>query len=279
MKGAVTVCLVPEARQGPFVYHGASPEEALAAGLAGAAEFGLDGVEVFPTGGEQLASCRLAERLPGCGLRLAAVGSGAGWLRHRLTLTHAERGVRDDARDFILGLVNVAADLGAPVIVGSMQGRHEGEVSRADALDLLAEALADLGRHARSRGQVLLYEPLNRYETNLFTRLGDAADFLRARGVAGVRLLADLFHMNIEEADPAAALVAAGDMIGHVHWADSNRRFMGAGHTDAAAAARALAAVGYAGWLSAEVFPDPDATTAARMTAASIRTHAGRTSA
>ena len=279
MKAAVTVCLVGEARQGPFVYHGDGPEEALAAGLAGAAEFGLDGVEVFPAGGEQLAACRLAGRLAGAGLRLAAVGSGAGWLRHRLTLTHAERAVRDDARDFILGLVNVAADLGAPVIVGSMQGRHEGEVSRADALDHLADALSDLGRHAHARGQELLYEPLNRYETNLFTRLADASDFLRRRGIAGVRLLADLFHMNIEEADPAAALAAAGDLVGHVHWADSNRRFMGAGHTDAAAAARALASIGYAGWLSAEVFPDPDAATAARMTAASVRLHAGRATA
>ena len=34
---------------------------------------------------------------------------------------------------------------------------------------------------------------------------------------------------------------------------------------------RALAAIDYAGWLSAEVFPDPDALTAARMTVASAR--------
>lgn len=272
MKSAVTVCLVNEARLGPFVFHGASAAEALQVGCRRAAELGFDAVEVFPTGAEQLAESGLAGRLTDHGLRLAAVGSGAGWVRHKLTLTHAEARIRAEARDFIELLVNVAADLGAPVIVGSMQGRHEGEVSRADALDSLAAALHHLGRHAAARGQTLLYEPLNRYETNLFTRVSEAATFIRERGLHGVKLLCDLFHMNIEEADPAAALVECGDLVGHVHWADSNRQAFGGGHTDPAPIAAALHAIGYGGYLSAEVFPLPDADTAARMTIESIRT-------
>ena len=269
MKSAVTVCLVNEARQGPFVFHGASPAEALHVGCRRAAELGFDAVEVFPTGAEQLADCGLAGRLADHGLRLAAVGSGAGWVRHKLSLTHGDARIRTEARDFIELLINIAADHGAPVIIGSMQGRHEGEVSRADALEHLAAALHHLGRHAAGRGQTLLYEPLNRYETNLFTQVGEAASFLRGRGI--VKLLCDLFHMNIEEADPAAALVACGDLVGHVHWADSNRRAMGSGHTAAAPIAVALRHIGYAGYLSAEVFPLPDADTAAGMTIDSIR--------
>ena len=271
MKSAVTVCLVSEARQGPFLFHGASPAEALQVGCRRAAELGFDAVEVFPTGPEQLADCGLPGKLADHGLRLAAVGSGAGWVRHKLSLTHAEAGIRAEARDFIELLVNVAADLGAPVIIGSMQGRHEGDVSRADALEHLAAALHHLSRHAAGRGQTLFYEPLNRYETNLFTQIGEAASFLRGRGLHDVKLLCDLFHMNIEEADPAAALVACGDLVGHVHWADSNRRAFGGGHTDPAPIAAALRRIGYAGYLSAEVFPLPDADTAARMTIDSIR--------
>jgi hypothetical protein len=271
MKSAVTVCLVPEARQGPFVFHGASAEEALDTGFRGAAEFGFDGVEVFPTGGEQLADSGLAPRLAAHRLALAAVGSGAGWVRHKLSLTHHDSGIRGEARVFLELLVNVAADLGAPVIIGSMQGRHEGDVSRADALDLLADALVHLGHHATGRGQTLLYEPLNRYETNLFTQAGEAAAFLRDRRIHGVKLLCDLFHMNIEEADLPAALHSCGPLVGHVHWADSNRRAMGSGHTDPAPIGVALRGIGYAGYLSAEVFPLPDADAAARMTMDSIR--------
>jgi sugar phosphate isomerase/epimerase len=262
---------VPEARQGPFVFHGASAAEALDGGCRRASELGFDAVEVFPTGAEQLADCGLSGRLAAHRLGLAAVGSGAGWVRHKLSLTDGDSALRSDARVFIELLVNVAAEHGAPVIVGSMQGRHDGDVSRADALGYLADALDHLGRHAVGRGQTLLYEPLNRYETNLFTQVGDAATFIRQRGIHGVRLLCDLFHMNIEEADPAAALVACGELVGHVHWADSNRRAMGSGHTPSREIAAALRTIGYAGYLSAEVFPLPDADTAARMTIDSIR--------
>jgi sugar phosphate isomerase/epimerase len=120
---------------------------------------------------------------------------------------------------------------------------------------------------------VLLYEPLNRYETNLFNRQGDAAAWLESLGLLNVRLLCDLFHMNIEEADIAASLVAAGRWVGHVHWADSNRQAMGLGHTDTGPVVASLRGIGYEGFLSAEVFPLPTAMDAARQTILSLGPH------
>ena len=77
--------------------------------------------------------------------------------------------------------------------------------------------------------------------------------------------------MNIEEADIAAALVAVGRWVGHVHWADSNRQAMGLGHTDTGPVVAALRGIGYEGFLSAEVFPLPTPLDAARQTIASLR--------
>jgi len=74
---------------------------------------------------------------------------------------------------------------GQPAIIGSMQGRH-GDDEREAALDRFAESLAILGAHARQYGVSLLYEPLNRYETNMFNRQADAADWLRAQGIGNV---------------------------------------------------------------------------------------------
>jgi len=181
--------------------------------------------------------------------------------------------VRAEARAFIAGIIDLAGQCAAPAIIGSMQGRCEGDVSRDEALDHLASALDVLGARAAGQGQVLLYEPLNRYETNLFNRQEDAASWLDSRGLLSVRLLCDLFHMNIEEADVAAALVAVGRRVGHVHWADSNRQAMGLGHTDAAPVVAALRRIGYEGFLSAEVFPLPTAMDAARQTIASLGPH------
>jgi sugar phosphate isomerase/epimerase len=68
-----------------------------------------------------------------------------------------------------------------------------------------------------------------------------------------------------------AALVAAGRRVGHVHWADSNRRAMGLGHTASGPIVAALRGIGYQGFLSAEVLPLPTALDAARQTIASLR--------
>jgi sugar phosphate isomerase/epimerase len=116
-----------------------------------------------------------------------------------------------------------------------------------------------------------LYEFLNRYETNLFTRIGDSVEFLRTLRTTNVKLLCDLFHMNIEEANLADALRVAGSLIGHVHFADSNRRAIGLGHTAMGPIMAALRDVGYSGYLSAEIFPFPDSQAAAAQTIASYQ--------
>ena len=71
----------------------------------------------------------------------------------------------------------------------------------------------------------------------------------------------------------AAAILAAGGRVGHVHWADSNRLAMGLGHTAVEPVVAALRAIGYRGYLSAEVFPLPSPLAAARQTIASLRPH------
>ena len=102
-----------------------------------------------------------------------------------------------------------------------------------------------------------------------------AAAWLRATKTGGVKILADLFHMAIEEADPAAALREAGDLVGHVHFADSNRHAAGFGHTDFRPIAAALRGIGYTGHLSAEILPLPDAPAAAAQTIKAFRALTG----
>jgi len=266
MKSAVTISLVPEARGGPFVFW-----DDLAAGFAAAARHGFDAVEIFPPDANAVKLSVARELMDRHHLKVAAVGTGAGWVKHKLRLTDPDPAVRQRAREFIFGIINFAGILGAPAILGSMQGRWEGAVSREQALDWLADSLHALGERATGHGQCFLYEPLNRYETNLFTRAAEAAKFIEDRGIKNVKLLCDLFHMSIEERDIAVALRSVAPHLGHVHWADSNRHAMGFGHTDVAPIAAALREVGYAGYLSAEVLPLQDGDAASKQTIASIQ--------
>ena len=96
MLSAITICLVPEAHQGPFVFH-----EGLEAGCRVAAELGFDAVEVFPESAAGLSGVGLDRLLAAHGLGLAAIGTGAGWVKHKLQLCHGDAEHRGQAREFI----------------------------------------------------------------------------------------------------------------------------------------------------------------------------------
>lgn len=260
MKPCVTVSLVPEARGGPFIFW-----DDLAAACEKAAGLGYGAIEVFPPEPSALDQKALRALLTQHRLALATLGTGGGWVRQKLTLTSANAETRERARAFIARMIEVAEPFGAAVIIGSMQGKAEGEISRSRALDHLGEALGDLAEKAARRKVTLLYEHLNRYETNLLNRIDEVLPFIMPFG-GKVKILADLFHMSIEEASIPDAVRAGGECIGHVHFADSNRRPAGLGHTDFPAIFAALREIGYTGYVSAEAFAYPDSDAAAKQT-------------
>ena len=263
---SITVCLVPQASSGPFVYHGD-----LAAACRNASALGFDAIEIFAPSGRHLNRALLQELLGRHRLQLAAVGTGAGMLLHNHSLSDPDTGNRQGACGYVREIIDFGADFGAPAIVGSMQGQTHGERPRESALEDLADSIRELATHAAGRGTELLMEPLNRYETDLIKTLSEGVQFIEAIGAENVKLLADLFHMNIEETDPAQAILDCPGKIGHVHFVDSNRRAAGFGHTDYGPIAQALSATDFDGFASAEAFPLPDTMAAAEMTITSFR--------
>jgi sugar phosphate isomerase/epimerase len=117
---------------------------------------------------------------------------------------------------------------------------------------LLAAQLESLAEHADRAGVQLWVEPVNRYETHLLVRLEDAASLVAPLNHLRLGIVADLFHMALDEPDIPAALRDHAAAIGHVHLADSNRRLPGQGTTDFKAAFTALDEIGYAGWMAFE---------------------------
>ncbi|HUR45848.1 MAG TPA: sugar phosphate isomerase/epimerase family protein [Candidatus Saccharimonadales bacterium] len=261
IQSAVTISLVSEVRGGPFVFW-----DGLAAGCEQAAALGFEAVEIFPSSAEAVDARELRRLLDKHNLKLAAMGTGAGWAVRKLRLTDPDPKLRRQAHDFIAGIINLAGSFNAPAIVGSLQGRWEGDVSKAQALIWLGEALEQLGPRAHEHGVPLLYEPLNRYETNLFNRVEDVLEFLKGLRTQNIKILCDLFHMNIEEADVASTLRQCGEKLGHVHFADSNRRAIGFGHLDVGPIQSTLKEMNYQGYLSAEILPIPDSNAAAAQT-------------
>ena len=124
--------------------------------------------------------------------------------------------------------------------------------SDEESRQILLEGLAELGAHAAKEGAIVFLEPLNRYEDFMVNTLADAVSIVEEVDSPGLAVIADTFHMSIEESDIAAAITGAGHHIKHVQLGDSNRLEPGAGHYDWPETLDALESIGYTGWLAME---------------------------
>jgi sugar phosphate isomerase/epimerase len=266
IRSAVTISLVPQIKSGPWIYW-----ENLEESVKKAAALSFDAVELFTASADAVDATHLKKLLKDQNIQLAAVGTGAGKVIHGLTLTDPDPAIRKKAISFISDMISFGGKFGAPAIIGSMQGNVPPGGDRDAVLGWLAEGLEFLEKKAESEGVILIYEPLNRYETNLLNTLETGSNFLDENGLINVKLLADLFHMNIEEVDLANSIRTYGNYIGHVHFADSNRRPIGLGHTAMEPIAEALMEIRYSGYVSAEAFPFPYPDAAAEHTIRSFQ--------
>lgn len=139
------------------------------------------------------------------------------------------------------------------IVFGSGVSRRIPEgFERARARDQFVALLRELGPVAAGHGVTLVIEPLNTGECNFVNSVGEGAELTRAASVDGVRLLADIFHM-LRDGEGPEAIVAAGDLLKHMHIAEKAKRTPpGVAGDDFAPYLRAVAAIGYQGGMSIE---------------------------
>jgi D-psicose/D-tagatose/L-ribulose 3-epimerase len=156
-------------------------------------------------------------------------------------------------RNYLRRAFSRMVQLGAPVVVlGSGGARRIPEgMPRDQALDELAESLALAADEATQAGITLVLEHLNQAECNVFTSLAECQTFINERGLKGLALLADLYHLEVEH-ESFAAVSAAAPLLRHVHVADGGRRAPGMGGYDYAGFMATLHAIGYDQRISAE---------------------------
>ena len=229
------------------------PGPTLADRFAQAAELGLSGIEFW--GATLPEQANQIERLSGQrGVVAASINNGrrsrfldpdpAERARALAELTEA---IRMAGRIGAAGVVFVPHFFG-PLLPDLSPFLDPVQLERA----LLSAQLPGLAEAADRAGIRLWVEPVNRHETHLLRRLADAASIVAPLKSARLGIVADLFHMALEEEAIPAAISQNGPYIGHVHLADSNRRLPGQGATDFQAALTALHGTRYEGWLAFE---------------------------
>jgi sugar phosphate isomerase/epimerase len=98
----------------------------------------------------------------------------------------------------------------------------------------------------------ILIEGINRYESPYMNNLADCADVVKKINHPNAGVLADFFHMSIEEVNLPQSILDCGHLIRHVHLGDSNRLLPGNGNTDWKGCFEALKQIGYSGYLNLE---------------------------
>ena len=232
-----------------------------------AAALGYHGVELALLDAAQVDVSRLKQRLRATGLEVPCISSGQVFAADRLYFTHPDAEVRKKAVSRINGMICLAAQFGAKVNTGRVRGLiHEGEDAETagaryiDCLNACAETAEPLGVE-------LIVEPVNRYEVNFINNCVEAIEIIERCARRCVRLMPDVFHMNIEDASFRESFEAGARHISYVHLADSNRLAPGWGHLDFDELFSIFDHIGYDGWVTAEILPKPDPESAAAQAA------------
>jgi sugar phosphate isomerase/epimerase len=244
--------------------------------LEKAVQLGYAGVELMALRPADLDGADIAAQVSYCGLTIAAIASGAIAILDKLTLLARDRETGAAAEQRLHQLIDLAAAARAPLVtIGGFRGRlanaawTDAQGARAHLVTILRRA----AERAAAAGVRLALEPLNRYESDIINNAEEGLALLEEVEHKNLGLLLDTFHMNIEEAQYDASIrrVAGAGRLFHIHLGDSNRLAPGQGHLDFPTILTSLCAVGYHGYLSAELLALPSGDAAAANTAQHMR--------
>lgn len=226
---------------------------------------GFDFIELLvpePEDGIDLAATRAALEEAGLGIVLAAR------VNLQRSIASEEAAARQGGLDYLKSCLDTAEALGARIIGGPLYGEPMVFAGRpplprsaedmAQRAERMIAGLSQVAPLARQAGKVFALEPLNRFETDMLNTTRQGIAVVDAVADAGLGLLLDTFHMNMEDQSISDAIRLAGRRIVHFQANENHRGFPGTGNMDWPAIMRALHQVGYDGPVSLEPFRRDD---------------------
>lgn len=223
-------------------------------------ELGFEAVELAVRDPFFLNIWEIEEAINLSNLRLSALGTGQAYVDEGISLLARDLNVFHQAIERLKDHIALASLFpGCRVIVGCIRGKlSEWGQARSKGIAQFHRAMRELAELSYNRNVDMLIEPINRYETELINSLEECLEHIKQIGAPNIKILADTFHMNIEETNFVNSLMLCGSYLGHVHLAESNRSIPGTGHFDFSSLLDVLAKTGYKGDLAFEIVPGQD---------------------
>lgn len=209
-------------------------------------QWGFDSVEIALEDASHIDAKAVKKALDDNGLVCGSICAAMGPDRD----LRGDESQQQNAINYIKSVLDAMVILDCPVLIGplySSVGRAE-PVEKAEYKKQWATVvkhLKTLAEYAASKGRKLAIEPLNRYETDFINTSAQAVQMVNDVNHDAIYVHLDSYHMNIEEKDPAKAILHAGKKLGHFHACGSDRGTPGGDQINWQKIAAALKEVGY----------------------------------
>ncbi|MDB5248946.1 MAG: xylose isomerase [Segetibacter sp.] len=139
-------------------------------------------------------------------------------------------------------------------VLHSAIGTFTGKPCTADERAIVKEVITEVATYAKQRAITIAIEPVNRYESYVFTCAEEVLDAIRSIEAGNLALHLDTFHMNIEESNFYDPIIKAESLLKHLHLTESDRGMLGEGNVHWEDLFRALSEINFSGNLVLENF-------------------------
>lgn len=163
----------------------------------------------------------------------------------------------EQAEKIIKAAIDKVAEMDGDFLGGVLHsaiGTFTNNPCTPDEKVIIRQVFTEVAHYANKHKITIAPEPINRYESYVFTAAEEVLDLIESIGVTNIGLHLDTFHMNIEERNFYDPIIRAGKNLKHVHITESDRGMTGEGNVHWDDFFKALAEINYQGPLVLENF-------------------------
>jgi sugar phosphate isomerase/epimerase len=235
--------------------------------------FGYDGTELMVLNPDHVDRDEVERLSREYGIEIPVICTGEVYGQERLCFMDPNESVRREAVRRTKRIIDFASSFGAQVNIGRLRGRLFVETPQEKSLGWMYAAFEDVTDYAAERGVTMILEPVAQIFCNNINSTQEGIEVVRKVGREHFRLMADIFHMNLEDKSMEKGFRDAKPYLTHIHVCDSNRLAPGRGNFDFKRIIEMIKNIGYSGYISAEILQFPTQDMALEETIRHLKPH------
>lgn len=233
-------------------------------------EFGFQGVEFMTINPLKLDWAHIEKAATRNDLDIVLVCTGEIYGQQGLTFMDPDENIRLHAIKRVKEMMDFAAYFGAMINIGRVRGQYRDTLPRGLSYQYALEGFKSIAEYGEKKNVKIAIEPVTYMQTNFINTAAEAIQICKEVGSEQLKIMLDLFHLNIEEKDILQTIRDSKDDMIHIHLADNNRRYPGMGGFDFEKILGTIHETGYKGAVCTEIYQLPNQLEAVQGTARTL---------